>query len=359
MGIWTWMTKRKSSRVHGRPGRLVRSVRPVKFVPTLVLVCLIPAGTAVAAPSVGFRLIPGYTVPIGDTVFQYGVGGGLAVDFMPVSFFGFVAEGEYMNLGRENVSSIHLINGNIGLTGVWRLADRWSLRAEALAGAYTVKGSISLSGISAGARGSATYRISPELAVSLQAAYRTFLYRPQPFMNSVSVGASVEINLSELLGSETRVSVSAERQDSVFPVFYSWYDDNSFALVKVTNGEDAEITDVSASFFLEQYMGQPKLCATSRQGRVVRRSRQGVLQRIDACPYRENRGRGKDHRRVPRSRIEAARRISDFDPDLRPERDELGRRSSRCRLRVLERSRSALVFEIRGGDSPRPEASRD
>jgi tetratricopeptide (TPR) repeat protein len=259
MGIWKWMTKGKSSRVPGRADRVG------KLVPAIVLVCLIPAGTMTAAPSVGFRLIPSWSAPLGDTPFQYGVGGALAIDLMPVSFFGFVAQGEYVNLGLQNVSSIHLVDGSLGLAGVWRIADRWSARAELFAGVYTAKGGVSLSGISAGARASATYAISPELAVSLQAAYRTFLYRPEPFLNALSVGAAVEVNLSNLLGAEPHVSIATEKQDPVFPVFYSWYDENNFALVKVKNDEDADITDVTASFFLEQYMGQPKLCATSKQ----------------------------------------------------------------------------------------------
>jgi hypothetical protein len=51
----------------------------------------------------------------------------------------------------------------------------------------------------------------------------------------------------------------------VFPVLYSWYDDNNFAVIQVTNNERNTITDVKVSFFLEQYMGQPKLCATVKR----------------------------------------------------------------------------------------------
>ncbi|HNY22575.1 MAG TPA: tetratricopeptide repeat protein, partial [Treponemataceae bacterium] len=259
MGIWKWMTKRNIARAPGL------SALRGKTLPALVLVCLIPASSISADPSFGFRFGPQYAIPLGDTVLQSGIGGSIAADFLPFPFFGILAEGEYLNLGMKNVTGLHLFGGSLGLEGVWRFHDRMSVQAELLGGVYSVSGpTVELSGISLGARVMGSFYLSPAVTVSAHAGYKSYLYRPEPFLNAISVGASLGINLNEAFGGAARVSIETERQDPVFPVFYSWYDDNYFALVKVTNNEKTAITDVNASFYLEQYMGQPKLCATSR-----------------------------------------------------------------------------------------------
>jgi tetratricopeptide (TPR) repeat protein len=235
------------------------------MLPVMALVILLPVKELSANPTFGARLMPGYTIPLGNSIVLYGLGGAAAFDFMPVDWFGVFVQGEYMSLAHNNVKSSSLIDGSLGTGFVWRPVDRWSFRADVMGGLYSVSTASagSLSGISAGARLAASYQITPALSASLQAAYRYFAYAPEPFMSGVTLGASVNVSISDMFNPEPRVSVSTEKSDPVFPVFYSWYDDNQFAVVKVTNNEKTAITDITTSFYLEEYMGQPKLCSTT------------------------------------------------------------------------------------------------
>ena len=233
--------------------------------PLLALVCLLSASNTGAEFSLGMRIIPGYYIPLGDTVLQPGPGAAAAVDFHLFPAFSVFVQGEYVNLTLENLSPVTLVDGSAGATATWRPHDRWSLFGELFAGVYSVnRENDTSSGISAGLRTGATYHISPAFAASLGGTLRHYAYTPEPFMNALSVSAAVSVDLTELLSSRARVSGEKTGQDPVFPVFYSWYNDNPFAMVRITNEEKTSITDVRTSFYLEKFMGQPKLCSVTR-----------------------------------------------------------------------------------------------
>ena len=46
--------------------------------------------------------------------------------------------------------------------------------------------------------------------------------------------------------------------NQVFPVLYSYYDNNPIGKVALHNNEDSDITDVSISFYVDRYMDEPK-----------------------------------------------------------------------------------------------------
>jgi hypothetical protein len=92
---------------------------------------------------------------------------------------------------------------------------------------------------------------------------KQYAYTPKPFATALSVGAGASIDLTELLSRKARVQVKEREKNPLFPVFYSWYDQNPFATVLVTNNEKNTITDVSVSFYMEQYMGSPKTCTVT------------------------------------------------------------------------------------------------
>ncbi|HNQ97464.1 MAG TPA: tetratricopeptide repeat protein, partial [Treponemataceae bacterium] len=121
-----------------------------------------------------------------------------------------------------------------------------------------------LSGISAGVRLGTDYHISPALKASISASARHWAYTPKPFASALSIGVGLSIDLTELLSPDTNIDVEKYEQEPVFPVFYSWYDENHFAKVRVQNREANDITEVRTYFYLEQYMSQPKLCASVR-----------------------------------------------------------------------------------------------
>lgn len=210
-------------------------------------------------------VIPGFYIPLGDTLLQSGPGGAVVLDFMPSAWLGFFAQGEYVSVSLKGVEGVTLTDGSAGGTVQARLTDRFSLRGDVLAGVYSAtRQGLDVSGMSAGARLGLTYHATPAIKASVTAAARHYAYTPEPFMNALALGAGLSIDLDEALDPDSRVEAQSSNVKPVFPVFYSWYDENPFATLKVTNRERNDITDVRTYFYLERYMAQPKLCATNR-----------------------------------------------------------------------------------------------
>jgi transglutaminase-like putative cysteine protease len=66
----------------------------------------------------------------------------------------------------------------------------------------------------------------------------------------------ISLNLSEILGRQTRIQGEKTEQRQVFPVSYAWYENNPVAMVKIVNNEPNAITGISLSFYLERYMSE-------------------------------------------------------------------------------------------------------
>jgi hypothetical protein len=48
---------------------------------------------------------------------------------------------------------------------------------------------------------------------------------------------------------------------NIFPVFFKYYNDHSLGTATLVNGEKGEVTDVTVTIFMKQYMDSPKTCA--------------------------------------------------------------------------------------------------
>lgn len=65
-----------------------------------------------------------------------------------------------------------------------------------------------------------------------------------------------------------RIEIQPPQFERVFPVFFSYYDENSLGSVTVRNGESGPIEDVRVSMVVDQYMNSPKVSPTiERMGR--------------------------------------------------------------------------------------------
>ncbi|HOE09709.1 MAG TPA: hypothetical protein PLV89_12675, partial [Treponemataceae bacterium] len=106
---------------------------------------------------------------------------------------------------------------------------------------------------------------SPSLSAGIQGSPVHYAYMPQPLMTSVGAGPSLSLNLNQAFNSKTNIRTDIVSKDPVFPVLYSWYNDNSFAQVEIFNDEQNAVDNVQVYFYLEQYMNQPKLCGTSQK----------------------------------------------------------------------------------------------
>jgi hypothetical protein len=214
-----------------------------------------------------FRLMPVFTVPAGVKNFRPGFGAAASLDWTFLSFgkfgAGLSAGGGFSNLGIEDGSAFTLFEGNFGPVLNWRPLDRLSLRADINAGAYRYQwNGEANSRIRAGAGLSAFFHLTPAAALYGTGSYTWYAFSADKPINAITLGAGVQLNLSEILKPQTRVKGEKTEQRPVFPVSYAWYENNPVARVIITNNEKTTVTGINASFFMEQYMNEPAVFAS-------------------------------------------------------------------------------------------------
>ncbi|MBP5751246.1 MAG: hypothetical protein J6W60_00095, partial [Treponema sp.] len=199
-----------------------------------------------------------------DVQSDFGVGGKLT--WRKNGNLDFFVEADYKNLILPNVSSATMINGGVGAGYHLPINDRWGVNLSAQVGGYRAsKEDGLLTGLSGGLNISMTYRINSKISVEAGASANHYVAKPQALLTDVGGTAGLTVNLTRAFSDASNVKMETKEILPVFPVLYSWYKNNSFASVGITNEEDADIENVRVSFFQPQYMSQPNLCATAEK----------------------------------------------------------------------------------------------
>ena len=207
------------------------------------------------------------TKPIGEAHnMQYGIGGGLKATYRPIRFLNLYAQGEYLSMALPGVSPVSILQGELGTGFHLDFADRLALDLNIDAGLYNAKATSSASGITAGGSLTFTYKINPSIYADVTATARHYSGKPSPLMMiNAGLAPGITFNISEIINKKTKLQIGLTELDPVFPVLYSWYENNSFGKIEITNKEDSSITDVTVSFFQPQYMAHAKECATFKR----------------------------------------------------------------------------------------------
>ena len=207
------------------------------------------------------------TKPIGEAHnMQYGIGGGLKATYRPIRFLNLYAQGEYLSMALPGVSPVSILQGELGTGFHLDFADRLALDLNIDAGLYNAKATSSASGITAGGSLTFTYKINPSIYADVTATARHYSGKPSPLMMiNAGLAPGITFNISEIINKKTKLQIGLTELDPVFPVLYSWYENNSFGKIEITNKEDTSITDVTVSFFQPQYMAHAKECATFKR----------------------------------------------------------------------------------------------
>jgi len=216
-----------------------------------------------AENNVYLRITPSYEATIGLPQFNPGVGAAVSLDWAFWSITrklsaGVSAGGGVSTLPIESGDSLVLFNGKAGPFVRWRPLDRLSVRGGINAGVYQFswKDTEYLKFLSSGSLG-VEYHLLPFLSLSADGIYTHRVFSEDLPMSSISASIGLTLNLSELINSRNRVRMEKTHQYRVFPVSWAWYENNPVAQVMITNDEPNSITDISLSFFLDSYMGQP------------------------------------------------------------------------------------------------------
>lgn len=212
-------------------------------------------------------LFPHITKPLGDAhSIQYGLGAGAKLTYRPIKFMNIFAQGDYLSMALPGVDPISIMHGSVGTGYHINVSDRVSLDLNINAGLYNAKSRSSLSGFTAGGSIVFSYKINPSISVDVGASGTHFASGNKPLMLlNAAVSPGLSFNVTEFFNRDANVDIKATQLAPVFPVLYSWYENNSFGKVNVTNNEDAAITNVTVSFFQPQYMAHAKECVTIKK----------------------------------------------------------------------------------------------
>lgn len=112
--------------------------------------------------------------------------------------------------------------------------------------------------------GSAAFRINPSFSIGLSLSWLDFQYNSwfkNPLMSGLSAGISITYRYDTRKTSGS-IDAAAEYDDSIFPVLYSVYKDNSFGSVTISNDETSEIRNVQVSVRSSGYTASEIQCAS-------------------------------------------------------------------------------------------------
>ncbi|MBQ1833979.1 MAG: tetratricopeptide repeat protein, partial [Treponema sp.] len=192
--------------------------------------------------------------------YDYGLGAKLT--YRKGDSLDFFLQGDYKRLAIDKLSPVDLMSISAGAGYHFKLNDRLGLNLSAQAGAYMASKSDGMvTGPTAGLSVSFTYRLNPVVSIEAGANVSHYAASPQPLLTDAGGSAALTVNLTEAFTDTTKVKMETNELLPVFPVLYSWYKNNAFATVGITNQEDAAIEDVTVSFYQSQFMNQPNVCA--------------------------------------------------------------------------------------------------
>lgn len=212
-------------------------------------------------------VFPQFTKPFGEAhSMQYGMGAGLKATYRPWKFLNLFAQGEYLSMALPGVSPVTLLDADVGTGYHVDVSDRISLDFNINVGAYSAKSGKSVTGLSAGGSLVFSYKINPSIYIDVNASGKHYAAKPSPLMMiNAGIGPGITFNVTEIFNNKTNIGIEVNELAPVFPVLYSWYENNSFGSVNITNNEDSSISDVTISFFQPQYMAHAKECATFKK----------------------------------------------------------------------------------------------
>ena len=205
------------------------------------------------SPAVDFPLLPQFNVSIGLSA---------VLDWSFFSFnkftLGAAAGVGFLNVPVKAGEPLPFIDIMAGPFLNYRPFDRWTFQANVLGGVYQfTRENVNFAKAFMTVGLGANFHISPYMSVFAQGNYTFRIFDEIKPFSSFGAALGIRFNLSEMMSGSARIKIERSEQYRIFPVSWAWYENNSVALLEVTNEEINKITDVSISFFIDSFMGQP------------------------------------------------------------------------------------------------------
>jgi len=230
----------------------------------LVIVnCCLLAAYSFSESNFSLRLAPVVEIPLDMPQFNSGVGVGATLDWSLWPFtsnfdFGVSAGASFLSLAAKVGDPITFIEGRAGPFARYRISDRWGVSAGLTMGVYQFnREDVTDTKFLMSPFMDANFHLSPYFSVFAEGRYTYRIFSQGVPFSTFGVAVGLRFNLSEIMNTRTRVNIEKSEQYRIFPVSWAWYENNPVATVKITNEEPTAITDVTLSFFMDSYMGQP------------------------------------------------------------------------------------------------------
>jgi hypothetical protein len=242
---------------------------------TLVVVFLVVLGTlSWAQVTSDFSLLvnPTLNIPLGpsegDTLF-YSIGGGLSLKgeynfpFFPYMYGGAALDVDFVPILNAGSALILLSVGpEIGFR--YSPFPRFNVRAFGYGGMYlgAFSGGTVFNPFVAGGA-DLSFLLNPSLNLGIGATYK-YHFLPDEYLYQ---GVGVNIGVSYNIGASKRkaeIQITPQIQQ-IFPLFFTYYDKNPVGNLILKNNEREKIEDLKVSFYVKQFMDQPKLSAAIEQ----------------------------------------------------------------------------------------------
>ena len=235
---------------------------------TVVLLLLGALSWAQVTSDFSLLVNPTLNVPIGpyegDTPF-YSIGGGLSLKgeynfpSFPYMSGGLALDVDFAPILNAGKSLILLSAGpEIGFR--FSPFPRFNVKAFGYGGMYfgTVSGGSVFNPFVAGGA-NLSFLLNPSLNIGIGATYK-YHFLPDEYLYQ---GVGINVGLSYNIGAAKRkaeIQVTPQIQQ-IFPLFFTYYDKNPAGSLILKNNEREKVEDLKVSFYVKQFMDQPKLSA--------------------------------------------------------------------------------------------------
>jgi len=245
----------------------------------LVAVILIPfCAIAQDYSTLSLQLAPNLQVPVGDNSDQYNVGGGVQFSVAykpPISFPLYVSLDlgyTYIPINVDWSNPLHTATIGAGLGLDYRLLGRLAADVYFKGGYYQgflndSEGTVQRGGnpyINTGA--GLSFYVSPRFSVGFGSSYTIYFGEPSPLYSSVGfyLGTSYrfplsgDVDLEPVQTKPAKLKIQKVDIDTLFPVFYKYYDDYAIGSAVLENKEKGTVENIEVSVYIKQYMDNPK-----------------------------------------------------------------------------------------------------
>jgi transglutaminase-like putative cysteine protease len=243
-----------------------------KFIP---LSCLLLVGVlswGQVTSDFSLTLNPSLNVPLAPSLSDgtafYSLGGGVSIKaeyslpFAQFLYTGIAFDADMLPIN-SSTSTLVLLSVGPELGVQFFPIPRLSLRVAGFGGMYA--GMVSAGTVLdpfVGGLASVDYLINPSFSVGAGVAWK-YSFLPTDFLyQGLSISAGVAYHVGAEGSGALKVVPAIQ---PIFPLFYSYYDKNPAGSMTIRNNAAGPIQDVQVSFFVKQFMDQPKVSWTWKE----------------------------------------------------------------------------------------------